>query len=172
MDGLTPEDLARRLASLGRDVTLPPRFRADSSHHTLVYGYIDATGRRPDFGRACRRVLEDFCRRERLRLCGVFVDRDLTPGQIQRPGFTGLCDVLRLPDSYAAVAVDAGHLFTDSSTAAALTNRLRGTGARLLLARGPSPSTASQPPTRGHPPDTPVVAMRRQRAHRTITDGP
>ncbi|MGQ0839093.1 hypothetical protein [Actinokineospora sp.] len=67
------------------------------------------------------------------------------PDQIQRPGFNCLCDVLRLPDSFAAVVVDAGHLSPDAEIAAAVVGQLRSTGARLLTVRA-TPTADLHPP--------------------------
>jgi hypothetical protein len=102
-----------------------------------VYGYVRSTKRRPSYIRACRRVLERFCESERLRLCGVFTDQGTDPDTVVRPGFTGLCDVLRLPDSFAAVVIDVRHLSLNAQVAALLARQVRGTGARLVQARKP-----------------------------------
>lgn len=135
MDGLTPDDVVQRLESLWQGIAQPPRFREDSRDHALVYGYARLSSKRASHVQACRRVLVGFCGQERLRLSGMFIDQDTAHEQIQRPGFSGLCDVLRLPDSFAAVVVDADHLSPDAETAVALVGRIRSTGARLLTVR-------------------------------------
>lgn len=116
-------------------------FRAESSSFPLVYGYIRSSARRPSYARACRRVLARFCQAERLRLCTAFIDQGFAPQSVTRPGFVGLCDALRLPDSFAALAVDVRHLSPDMAVAATLVGQVRDTGARLLLVRPPLGTT-------------------------------
>jgi hypothetical protein len=112
-------------------------FRAESDNHTLVHGYLRTTIARGSFVRGCQRALRMYCERNRLRLCSVFVDRLADPSQVDAPGFGGLCDVLSLPDSFAAVVIDAAHLSPDQAVRAVLARRLTATGARLIIARDP-----------------------------------
>ncbi|GAA5126066.1 hypothetical protein [Haloechinothrix salitolerans] len=125
--------LDQRIGELERLLSTPPIFRSVPTGRPVVYGYIRSSHRRARYVRACRRVLERFCWQERLRLCGVFVDYGIAGDVVIRPGLSGLCDVLRLPDSFAAVTISAAHLASDATIADALTHRLRATGARLLV---------------------------------------
>jgi hypothetical protein len=134
-------ELDQRIRELERVLSSPPIFRSVPTGRPLVYGYI-----RSHQVRACGRVLERYCWRERLRLCGVFVDDGIAADVTMRPGFSGLCDVLRLPDSYGAVTVSLAHLSSDATIADLLAHRVRATGARLLVAR-------TRPPL-GHPANT------------------
>jgi hypothetical protein len=109
-------------------------FREESSGQPLVYGYVHATQQMRHVA-TCRRVLERYCQRERLRLCTVFVDRGVADDVVVRPGLVGLCDVLRLPDSFAAVLVSMSQLSQDDHIADRLVEQIRRTGARLLFAR-------------------------------------
>lgn len=95
--------LDQRIGELERLLSTPPIFRSVPTGRPVVYGYIRSSHRRARYVRACRRVLERFCWQERLRLCGVFVDYGIAGDVVIRPGLSGLCDVLRLPDSFAAV---------------------------------------------------------------------
>ncbi|MET8763033.1 hypothetical protein [Lentzea sp. NPDC004782] len=139
---MTDKD-SRAFQALQQTCAQPPRFREESGCDPLVYGYVRSTERRRSYIHACRRVLLGFCASERLRLCGVFIDQGVGPDSVVRPGFTGLCDVLRLPDSFAAVVIDTRHLSLDTQVAALLAQQVRSTGARLVLVRKPRGETAS-----------------------------
>jgi hypothetical protein len=60
----------------------------------------------------------------------------MTDGALIRPGFTGLCDVLQLADSFAAVLISDKHLSPGWLVADHLARQIRDTGARLLFVRG------------------------------------
>lgn len=128
-------------------------FREESSGQPLVYGYVRSTRRRQQVA-LYRRVLERYCQRERLRLCTVYVDRGVADDVVVRPGLAGLCDVLRLPDSFAAVLVSMSHLSRDDRIAERLLEQVRSTGARLLFIRETPASTAGRLSSqRVQPPD-------------------
>jgi hypothetical protein len=149
MTGKDSRTLQTQFQALQQTYAQPPRFREESGCDPLVYGYIRSTERRPSYVRACRRVLVRFCASERLRLCGVFIDQYTALDAVVRPGFTGLCDVLRLPDSFAVVVIDTRHLSLDAQVAALVAQQVRSTGARLVLARKPQGVTDSSAATRG-----------------------
>lgn len=111
------------------------QFREASANRPLVYGYLRSATYQPLYIEACRRALERYCGKEKLLLCGVFTDYGVAADRVVRPGFTGLCDVLRLPDSFAAVIVKAEHLATDARITKLLAEQVRATGARLLFVR-------------------------------------
>jgi hypothetical protein len=124
----------------------PPCFREESGLCPLVYGYIRSRERRPSYVLACRRVLTRYCAQENLLLCAVFVDQEQCGTDVDgagRPGLTGLCDVLELPDSFAAVMVDLRHLSPEPDVAHRLSQRLRETGARMLTVRDALPLYAT-----------------------------
>ncbi|MGH3876671.1 MAG: hypothetical protein ACRDSK_06490 [Actinophytocola sp.] len=141
MDGQRAGNRHCSLEAIERGIAESSGFRQESGNYPLVYGYVRSSARRPTYASACRRVLERFCQEERLRLCAVFIDMGAAPQSVVRPGFVGLCDVLRLPDSFAALAVDVRHLSSDVAVAATLAGQVRDTGARLLLVRPPRAST-------------------------------
>lgn len=116
----------------------PPCFREESGIRPLVYGYVRSRERRPSYVLACRRVLSRYCMQENLRLCAVFADQGELGTEADgdgRPGLTGLFDVLELPDSFAAVVVDLRHLSPEPDISHHLAQRLRETGARMLVVR-------------------------------------
>jgi hypothetical protein len=135
MDERDLSDQQTRLTALEQALTQPPRFRAESRDRPLAYGYIRSATRRLPYIQACRRTLERYCRKEKLWLCAVFVDHGIPADMIVRPGLIGLCDVLRLPDSFAAITVNAEHLSDDNQIAKLLVEQVRATGARMLFVR-------------------------------------
>ncbi len=140
-------EVLARLKLLEQTLTQPPVFRAESASRPLVYGYVRSVTYRPRYVEACRRALERYCRKEKLSLCGVFTDHGIPADRVVRPGLTGLCDVLRLPDSFAAVMVRAEHLSSDEQIAKLLAEQVRATGARLLFVR--PHSTCAELPASG-----------------------
>jgi hypothetical protein len=151
MDDTHPEQQYVSARALQTAVFGSAGFR-DESGQPLVYGYVCSTAGRPRHVAACRRAVERYCQRERLQLCTMFTDTrfaDTRNGDdlAIRPGLIGLCDVLRLPDSFAAVLVGINHLSLDSRMAEQLIRQIRDTGARLLLLRPPRGAT-SEPNTR------------------------
>ena len=155
MNERDPFEVLARLKLLEQTLTQPRAFRAESASRPLVYGYVRSATYRPLYVEACRRTLERYCHKEKLSLCGVFSDHGVPADRVVRPGFTGLCDVLRLPDSFAAVMVRAEHLSSDERIAKLLAEQVRATGARLLFARPhsscaePSASSSSALPGSG-----------------------
>jgi hypothetical protein len=143
-------EVQARLKALEKALT-QSRFREASASRPLVYGYLRSATYRPLHIEACRRSLERYCRKEKLLLCGVFTDHDIPADRVIRPGFTGLCDVLRLPDSFAAVMINTEHLSSDSRIVTLLGEQVRSTGARLLFVRSRG--------SRAEPPSTDVTTL-------------
>lgn len=98
-------------------------FREESGGQPLVYGYVRSASRQSRHLAACRRSLERYCQRERLQLCTVFTDTGTGKAK-SRPCLAGLCDVLRLPDSFAVVMVGIGHLPPDGRVAEQLIRQI------------------------------------------------
>ncbi|MER5359155.1 hypothetical protein [Streptomyces sp. NPDC002785] len=73
--------------------------------------------------------LAEYCRGHELQLCGVFAD-----GGNNTAAFTGLLDVLALPDVYGVVVPSRSHL-GPQGMAAERGQRIEGAGARLLMVR-------------------------------------
>jgi hypothetical protein len=140
MDELTPEQWRIRMRELD-NALFTPAFRGDPSQRPLVYGYVLGVRRYPTYIARCRRSLERYCWQQRLQLGTVFADQDIAVDALQRPGFAGLCDVLRLPDPYAAVLLHARQLSPEPTVAAELLHRIQLTGARVLVVHGQPPET-------------------------------
>ncbi|MGW7459050.1 hypothetical protein [Streptomyces sp. NPDC054797] len=101
----------------------------------VVYGYLRLVRVSPDRQMALNEALAEYCRQHELRLSGVFTERDTDSGP--SAAFTGLIDVLELPDTYGVVLPAASHL-GPKDIAAPRQARITAAGARLLLVRGPS----------------------------------
>ncbi|WNF28784.1 hypothetical protein RI138_19200 [Streptomyces sp. C11-1] len=119
----------------------------------LVYGFlrlVNVSGAREV---ALTASLAEYCRQHELTLSGVFTDRTAMAGPVSG-AFTGLLDVLALPDTYGVVLPAASHL-GPKTTAAERKRRIETAGARLLLVRG---TRWSSPADHGHsvPPGSPA----------------
>ncbi|MFI5986988.1 hypothetical protein ACIBEA_39760 [Streptomyces sp. NPDC051555] len=100
----------------------------------VVYGYLRLVRVSPARQVALSEALAEYCRQHELRLSGVFTDREAGSGP--SAAFTGLIDVLELPDTYGVVLPAASHL-GPRGIAALKQARIAAVGARLLLVRGP-----------------------------------
>lgn len=138
MDELTPEQWRIRMREL-ENALFTPAFRSDPGQRPLVYGYLLGVRRYPTYIARCRRSLQRYCWQQRLQLGTVFADQDIAVDALRRPGFVGLCDVLRLPDSYGAVLLHARQLSPEPTVAAELLRQIALTGAQLLVAHGKAP---------------------------------
>ncbi|MER7693078.1 hypothetical protein [Streptomyces sp. NPDC097610] len=103
--------------------------------------------------------LAEYCRSHELHLSGVFTDRDAAAGPASA-AFTGLLDVLALPDVYGVIAPALSHL-GPKAIAAERGRRIEGVGSRLLLVRKPRTThhavSRSGPVRRRHPGTTRVL---------------
>lgn len=103
----------------------------------VVYGFlrlVRVSGARHE---ALVASLAEYCRSHELELSGVFTDREASTGP-DSVAFTGLLDVLALPDVYGVLAPAASHL-GPKATAAERGRRIEAAGSRLLLVRRPRP---------------------------------
>ncbi|MFJ6760210.1 hypothetical protein ACIQNK_34945 [Streptomyces sp. NPDC091273] len=100
----------------------------------VVYGYLRLVRVSPARQMALNEALAEYCRQHELTLSGVFTERETGSGQ--SAAFTGLMDVLEVPDTYGVVLPAASHL-GPRDIAALRQARITETGARLLLVRGP-----------------------------------
>ncbi|MEV8399491.1 hypothetical protein ACWGCP_01090 [Streptomyces niveus] len=98
----------------------------------VVYGYLRLVHASPARCAALSASLAEYCRQHELRLSGLFTERCEPPGET--PAFSGLLDVLELPDVYGVVVPTASHL-GPRTTAAEREQRIKRTGARLLVVR-------------------------------------
>ncbi|MFD7137482.1 hypothetical protein [Streptomyces sp. NPDC059894] len=86
--------------------------------------------------------LAEYCRSHELQLSGLFTDRDAAGSAAA--AFTGLLDVLALPDVYGVVAPAMSHL-GPKAIAAERERQIESAGARLLLVRRPRPKHSTVP---------------------------
>jgi hypothetical protein len=74
----------------------------------LVYGYVRTA--EPAYANASAEVLSWWATAAGWELGAVFRDLGVASSQLVRPGFTGLLDVLRLPDAAMAIVVERRQL--------------------------------------------------------------
>ncbi|MEU9523239.1 hypothetical protein [Streptomyces sp. NPDC048224] len=112
----------------------------------VVYGFLRLVKVPAARQAALTASLAEYCRIHELQLSGVFTDR-VSPGP-DSAAFTGLLDVLALPDIYGVIAPAMSHL-GPKTIAAERERRIEAAGSRLLLVR--RPRTAHPPISRGGP---------------------
>ena len=83
--------------------------------------------------------LAEYCRSHELQLSGVFTDATASTDGPPRAAFTGLLDVLALPDVYGVVAPAASHLGPEGHSRRARDDTIERPARRLLLVRRPRP---------------------------------
>lgn len=101
-----------------------------------VYGYLKHGRDRPTRRLALAESLALYCSQHELTLCGVFTDADVTDRDIGSAAFTGVLDVLALPDTYGLVIPARSHL-GPRRVAAARVRQLIGLDVRLMVVRPP-----------------------------------
>ncbi|MEH0398447.1 hypothetical protein AB0K64_13500 [Streptomyces sp. NPDC053741] len=107
----------------------------------VVYGFlrlVRASRARQD---ALVASLAEYCRTHELQLSGVFTDRAADAGPASA-AFTGLMDVLALPDVYGVIAPAMSHL-GPKAIATERARRIETASSRLLLIRRPRPTLPS-----------------------------
>ncbi|MFI6874948.1 ATP-binding protein [Streptomyces sp. NPDC050400] len=100
----------------------------------LVYGFLRLVGVSAARHTALAASLTAYCRGHELQLAAVFTDRESSGPD--SAAFTGLLDVLALPDAYGVIAPAMSHL-GPKTIAAERARRIRTAGSRLLLVRRP-----------------------------------
>ncbi|WP_327249875.1 hypothetical protein [Streptomyces sp. NBC_01320] len=123
----------------------------------VVYGFLRLVNVSSPREIALSASLAEYCRQHELLLSGVFTDRTATSGPASA-AFTGLLDVLALPDTYGVVLPAASHL-GPKAIAAERERQLEAVGARLLLVRG-----THEPRLAGHRPSSPPGSPSRRRS--------
>lgn len=105
----------------------------------VVYGFLRLVRVSEARQGALVASLAEYCRRHELELSGVFTDREASadPGSA---AFTGLLDVLALPNVYGVLAPAASHL-GPKAIAAERGRQIEAAGSRLLLVRRPRPAS-------------------------------
>lgn len=125
----------------------------------VVYGFLRLVRVSQARQDALAASLAEYCRTHELQLSGVFTDRDAVADPTSA-AFTGLMDVLALPDVYGVLAPAISHL-GPKAIAAERGRRIQTAGSRLLLVRRPRPThpsvSHSGPFHRRHPGTTRVL---------------
>lgn len=119
----------------------------------VVYGFLRLVRVSAARHAALAASLTEYCRSHELQLSGVFTDRDVSSGP-DSAAFTGLLDVLALPDVYGVIAPAMSHL-GPKTIAAERGRRIDAAGSRLLLVRRPHtahPPVAHRSPGRRRSP--------------------
>ena len=125
-DYLDLRDLRARLVA-------QPRSKPTAGTASIAYGYVRTAVPDPAYGDACTALLSEWCQREGWQLGGVFRDVGVCGLRLDRPGFTGLLDALRLANSAAVLVLAARHLSHSDRVAEQLTSQIRRTGAVLRV---------------------------------------
>lgn len=107
----------------------------------VVYGFLRLVRVSSARQAALAASLTEYCRSHELQLSGLFTDRDVSSGP-DSAAFTGLLDVLALPDVYGVIAPAMSHL-GPKAIAAERERRIEAAGSRLLLVRRPRPTHPS-----------------------------
>jgi hypothetical protein len=101
----------------------------------IVYGFLRLVRVSPARQAALVTSLAEYCHSHELQLSGIFTDR-YTGVAPTSAAFTGLLDVLALPNVYAVTAPAISHL-GPKTVAAERGRRIEAVGSRLLLVRKP-----------------------------------
>ncbi|MFE7611759.1 hypothetical protein [Streptomyces celluloflavus] len=108
----------------------------------VVYGFLRLVRVPRARQEALAASLAEYCRRHELQLSSLFTDRDAAgPASA---AFTGLLDVLALPNVYGVVAPAMSHL-GPKAIATERERQIESAGARLLLVRRPRPMHSTVP---------------------------
>ncbi|MCU1679450.1 MAG: hypothetical protein JWQ81_189 [Amycolatopsis sp.] len=101
----------------------------------MVYGYVRTRALQSAhaYANACADLLTWWSVASGMCLGTVFRDQGVASTALIRPGFTGLLDVLRLPDSACALVIDRTHLSAFSAIAKQLTADIRRTGSTVRI---------------------------------------
>ncbi|MGW8398290.1 hypothetical protein ACWGLP_16625 [Streptomyces lydicus] len=110
----------------------------------IVYGFLRLPKSAAARQTALTGALAEYCRSHELVLGAIFIERCSTTSA-PSAAFTGLLDVLDLPDVYGVVLPAASHLGR-KSIAAERRRQITGSGVRLMLVRGSK--TPRRPPDR------------------------
>ncbi|MGW7492615.1 hypothetical protein [Streptomyces sp. NPDC054786] len=109
----------------------------------IVYGFLRLPKSSAARQTALAGALAEYSRSHELVLGAIFIERGNTTSA-SSAAFTGLLDVLDLPDVYGAVLPSASHL--GHRPIAERRRRITGSGVRLMLVRGNR--TTRRPPER------------------------
>lgn len=112
---------------------------AQADRRLIVYGYLRA-GIEDEFAiTVWRREVQEFCAEQGYRLETIFVDRRVPQRQVQRPGFSGLLDVLALRDTHGVVLMSAQHLSNDTDALLVLQGHIQAVASRMIVIHEETP---------------------------------
>jgi hypothetical protein len=101
----------------------------------VAYGYLCVEDADEAEVASLRKEIGACCVREGLRLVTVFCDRGVNPATMARGGFTGLLDVLALPDSTTLVVPDLNYVSPQAAVREGLLRQVKRTGCSVLVIR-------------------------------------
>ncbi|MFI6769611.1 hypothetical protein [Streptomyces sp. NPDC050355] len=113
-------------------------------HGPIVYGFLRLPKTAAARQTALTGALAEYCRSHELVLGGIFIERG-SATSAPSAAFTGLLDVLDLPDVYGVVLPTASHL-GPKPIAAERRREIAGSGVRLMFVR--DNRTSRRPPNR------------------------
>ncbi|OKJ97404.1 recombinase family protein [Amycolatopsis sp. CB00013] len=99
----------------------------------LVYGYVRTPESQPSYAEACADLLTWWSVARGWRLGVIFRDVGVGCAHEARPGFTGLLDVLQLPEAAFALVVTSDHLDRRPTEATRRTAKIRRTGCQVRI---------------------------------------
>ena len=126
-------DMFPELQALSTKLLARPIPATPPSVRPRVYGYVRSTRPGAAYIAACSDVVARWCQHEDLELGAVFRDHGVGSTALVRPAFTGLLDVLRLPDSAYALVIGYKHLSGTAPIAKRLISEIRRTGSTLRV---------------------------------------
>ncbi|MGP8299180.1 hypothetical protein ACTPOK_14940 [Streptomyces inhibens] len=116
----------------------------------IVYGFLRLPKKAAARQTALTGALAEYCRGHELVLGGIFIERG-SATSVPSAAFTGLLDVLDLPDVYGVVLPAASHL-GPRSIAVERQREIAGSGVRLMLVRDSKTTRRTPPRSRHHHP--------------------
>ncbi|MFZ4275524.1 hypothetical protein ACOZFM_22795 [Streptomyces arboris] len=119
----------------------------------VVYGFLRLVQVSEARQEALVASLVEYCRSHELELSGVFTEREASAAP-SSAAFTGLLDVLALPDVYGVLAPATSHL-GPKAIAAERGRRIEAADSRLLLVRRSRRACPARHLRQGIPPHSP-----------------
>ena len=98
-----------------------------------AYGYVRNSRRRPDSITEDVNYITQWCRINEWLLATVFTDVAVSSNRRERPGFTALCDVLRLHSDHVVIVVSWAHLSRNRTLREYFSQEIQATGAQLIV---------------------------------------
>jgi hypothetical protein len=119
------------LQALADQLTHRSPVELPTSTSRTFYGYVRTDKRNLAYANACADLLTWWSTTEGWRPGTVFRDLGVSSETLNRSGFTGLLDVLWLPDSDGVVVVENAHLSDSALVVKRLTLAVHRTGATV-----------------------------------------